>query len=90
KIGEQQVTAPYEISRVVGVDISVTAPLTQPFSGLSYYSFREWSDRGDRQHVVSTPIDGGEFVAAYRLIITDDFPVFQEWNIYLPALSTEP
>ena len=89
-IGEQQVTAPYEITRVVGVDISVTAPLTQPYYGLSFYSFRDWSDGGNRQHVISTPNGGGELVAAYRLIITDDFPVFPESSIYLPALSTGP
>ncbi len=89
-VGQQQVTTPYEIPRVVGVDISVTAPLTQPFTGLSFYSFRAWSDGGSRQHVVSTPDGGGEFVAAYKLIITDDFPALQEWNIYIPALSTGP
>lgn len=89
-IGEQQVTAPVEITRVVGVDISVTAPLTQPYAGQSYYSFRGWSDGGDRQHVISTPNDGGEVVAAYRLIITEPFEEFPEWSIYLPALSSQP
>lgn len=89
-VGGQQVSAAYEITRVVGVEVSVTAPLTQPLPGPMYYAFSGWSDGGARQHVVSTPSGGSQVVATYKLVVIDDFPEVPDWSIYLPALSTEP
>lgn len=87
-VGTQQVTAPHEISRVVGVDVSVTAPLTQPLASNYFYDFSNWSDGGARQHVLSTPNGGGKYVATYKIVVIEDFPEFPEWRIYLPDLST--
>ncbi len=85
KVGGVAVVAPYEIQRVVGVDVPLSAPASR-IIGDTRYEFAGWSDGSAQQHTVTTLPAGGETIATYTPVIVD--PIVP-WNLYLPALSTE-
>jgi glucose/arabinose dehydrogenase len=54
------------LTRVVGFNMSVTAPASQQI-GADQYNFASWSDGGDIAHAVAVPPAGGTYTANYTL-----------------------
>ncbi len=57
-------TAPVTVTRVVGVEVPVSAPSPQTLGGWQY-AFRGWSDGGSAGHTITTPAGGGSYTALF-------------------------
>ncbi len=74
--------APFERERVVGLQVSVTAPLSQTVDS-KVYRWLSWSDGGAREHPVSVPVAPTTWRATYELVAATPTPV-------TPAPPTPP
>jgi glucose/arabinose dehydrogenase len=57
--------APTSFNGVAGIERRISVPATQEIDGVTYV-FDGWSDGGDRDHTVSTPLVDTSYVARWR------------------------